>query len=133
MKVTLSIALVVATLFLTACVTPNSGERVVEAGARPTEAQATVAIMDYLRRTLKDSDSLKQFRIRSGPDIITWYQGRFYGGGNEQAWLVCYEYNAKNSYGGYVGVTTHGLVLRLNGDTATVVQVNWAATDRNCF
>jgi len=134
MKVTLGITLAVATLFLAACATPNSGQRVIEAGPRPNEAQATAAIMDYLQRTLKDPDSLKQFRIRSGPDTINWYRGLINGGGNEQAWLYCFEYNAKNSYGGYVGLKTDGFALRLYGDTASVVPVvNWALADRNCF
>lgn len=133
MKVTLGIALAVATLLLAACATSTSGESAIEAGPRPTEAQANAAIMNYLQRTLKDPDSIKQFRIRSGPDTITWYRGLINGGGNEQAWLVCFEYNAKNSYGGYVGLKIDGFALRLYGDTASVVPaVNWPLADRNC-
>ena len=134
MKVTLGSVLTISALFLTGCATPNTGERVIDAGPRPSEVQATAAVMDYLRGTLKDPDSIKQFNIRSGPETITWYRGLINGGGNEQAWLICFEYNAKNSYGGYVGLKTDGVALRLYGDTASVVPVvNWALADRRCF
>lgn len=134
MKVNSGIVLAISALFLTACATPNTGERVIDAGPQPSEAQAATAVMDYLRTTLKDPDSIKQFRIRSGPETITWYRGLINGGGNEQAWLICFEYNAKNSYGGYVGLKTDGVALRLYGDRASVVPwVNWGLADRRCF
>lgn len=135
MRKIVGMTLIIGALLLTACATPgtNTGQQVIEAGPRPSEAQATAAVMAYLRGTLKDPDSLKQFRIRSGPDLISWYRGLLYGGGHEQAWLVCFEYNAKNSYGGYVGIKVDGYALRLYGNTASVVPVvNWPLASRNC-
>ncbi len=123
-----------AALMLTACATPTTGRRMIDAGPRPTDAQASAAIKNYLQRALRDPDSLKQFKILSGPTLVTWYRGLLNGGGNEQAWLYCFEYNAKNAYGGYVGLKTDGFALRGYIDSVGVVpEVNWALADRNCF
>lgn len=120
-------------LLLGACVTPQTGQTVITAGPQPSEAQSITAIKKYLERELKDPDSLKQFRVTSGPEQISWYRGLVHGGGNAQGWLYCFEYNAKNSYGAYTGVKTDGVVLRMYGETAEVMPaVNWHIADRRC-
>lgn len=120
-------------LLLTGCATPYTGQKVADAGTAPTEDQSKKAVLDYLTSTLKDPDSLKQFRIVGQPMYMTWFRGLINGGGNESAWLVCFEYNAKNSYGGYVGVKTEGLAIRVYGDWPSVITgVNWAIADRGC-
>lgn len=113
---------------------PNtSSEIAINAGDAPTLAASEAAIKGYLSDTLKDPDSLKQFSIVSGPTYMTWYRGLLFGGGHDAAWLVCYEYNAKNSYGGYVGVKRDGNALRRTNDGAQVVPlVNWGMASRRC-
>ena len=56
------------------------------------------------------------------------------GGDHEEAWLVCFEYNAKNSYGAYVGLKTDGYAMRMNanGEAEIVTDVNWALADNRC-
>lgn len=122
-------------LFLVACATPTTGMTKIAAGDKPSIEAANRVIYDYLKSTLKDPDSLKSFRIYSDPVLISWYRGVLDGGGNEQGWLHCFEYNAKNSFGGYVGVKKDGYVLRTypDGDVYVVRHVNWALASAKCW
>lgn len=94
--------------------------------------QAKQKVLEHLYRSLKDPDSLKQFKVRS-VERMTW--SRSWDSDYEQAWLVCYEYNAKNSYGGYVGLKADGLPLRTfeGGGISVVPNVNWALTNSRCY
>ena len=48
-------------------------------------------------------------------------------------WLVCYELNAKNSYGGYVGLRTQGVVFHVNGGRLIPIkEVEWSSIDPAC-
>lgn len=89
-------------LTVTGCaITPVSEE---QAGPRPTNAEATVR--KYLAETLKDPDSLSQFEILRGPTPCKL------GFKVNSGWCVTYAYNAKNSFGGYVGRTLHNMVIQ---------------------
>lgn len=79
-------------------------------GVKPTEALAEQAVRRHLSGVLKDPDSLKQFRITS-LSSREWQETRWAPW--HAGWLICYEYNAKNSYGGYVGLKRAGLVIRV--------------------
>jgi hypothetical protein len=114
-RTTAASALCVLALLLAGCVSvpaykEGSWEIVTTAGESPTSEQAAAAVEAFLQRTLKDPDSLKQFRWLSGPTLATWSRGQ--AGSFDQGWVMCFEYNAKNSYGGYVGVTTDAGALR---------------------
>lgn len=103
------------------------------AGPKPTIQAVESSIMTFLAETLKDPDSIKQFKILSGPDLLTWHRGSYAGGGFETAWLVCYQLNAKNSFGAYVGVRTEGFAVQnQSGGLHTVSTINWSAADRHC-
>lgn len=119
---------------LAGCVTqPSTGEIAIQAGPAPTVEDSEQAVRAYLLNGLKDPDSLKQFRITGGPTYFTWYRGLVNGGGHDGAWLVCFEYNAKNSYGGYTGVKADGYALRISNSGAQVVPwVNWGLATRRC-
>ena len=98
-----------------ACVSldPYSQPVVVPAGSEPTEAQVEPLIRDYLSRVLKDPDSLKQFKVTYIQKTRYFIGAPIRHEGTAEGWLACFEYNAKNSYGGYVGVKTYGLVFRI--------------------
>lgn len=122
-----------ASLFGCASAPSPSEKLVIEAGDIPTLEASEVAVRAHLAETLKDPDSIKQFKVTSGPAYLTWYRGLVYGGGYDAAYLVCFEYNAKNSYGGYVGVKTDGYAVRKSRDGAWVVPVvNWGLASRRC-
>lgn len=120
----------VVSLSLCGCVAGPQGTVLQEEGLPPTLEQIQAVVMDDLQRTLRDPDSMKTFKIVSGPDVVTGITaGRAY----EKAWLACVEYNAKNAYGGYTGLKTHSYVLRFNdGDLTVISRVNWIGQDRNC-
>ncbi len=86
---------------LAACSTPGGGmlntNTPVDAGTAPTSYESTVR--NYLRANLKDPYSMMDLSISSpalGSCAVGVY-GPFWG------WRVEVSYNAKNSYGAYVG------------------------------
>jgi hypothetical protein len=120
-------------LLLASCAAPREGPpKLAEgAGEKPASDVAKKAVLEHLYRSLKDPDSVKQFQVRS-IERMTW--SRSWDGDYEQAWLVCFEYNAKNSYGGYVGLKSEGLPLRTfdGGGLSVVPNVNWSLTNSRC-
>jgi len=112
----LYIAWAVAALALTGCTvapvqrTPTAQE--LDPGPKPSPEDANAAVTAYLRESLKDPDSLKDYELKS---IVShnWGDGGrtgviFYNAG----WAACVSYNAKNSYGGYVGKSVHAYLVR---------------------
>jgi hypothetical protein len=112
----LHLALFVAVMTMTGCVVapiqriPTPQE--LDPGPKPTQEDANTAIKAHLREVLKDPDSIKDYELKS---IVshTWSDGGktgvvFYNAG----WAACASYNAKNSYGGYVGKSLHTYLVR---------------------
>ena len=69
-------------------------------------------ITNYLKRNLKDPDSLRDLKILTTPKKGALNYGAFVKGPtgksfSNQMWYVCAEYNAKNSFNGYVGIKTY--------------------------
>ena len=89
-------------------------------GPQPTPAMAEKAARDYLAQSLKDPDSLKQFQLR-GVRQQDWQETR--RDHWRSGWLVCFDYNAKNSYGGYVGVKRGGIVITAFREEPYVIYV----------
>lgn len=114
--------LIFATLALAGCVSlnPYEHELRVPAGPEPDRAQVDAAVRAHLAATLKDPDSLKQYELHSVRHT-RWMRGALNGGGSEEGWIACFSYNAKNSYGGYVGVKTDSLVFRSEYGEARVI------------
>lgn len=112
------------------CASIPTGQLIEPAGPEPTRAQADQVVIAALTRSLRDPDSLKQFSIQGEPQIVN---GLTAGRNIEQGWLVCFEYNAKNGYGGYAGLKKDGYILRLTEDEYVVIsQINWISMDRKC-
>lgn len=87
-------------------------------------------IRAHLARTLRDPDSMKAFRLVSGPDEMTATNGAY---NYERSWLVCAEYNAKNAYGGYTGLSAHSFPVRQHlGEWVVVSNTGWVATSLRC-
>lgn len=117
-------------IIIAGCATIPTGQIIEPAGPAPTRSQAEGVILSTLARTLRDPESLRQFAINGEPQIAN---GTTAGRNIEQGWLVCFEYNAKNGYGGYTGLKREGYILRLSGDEFFVVSpINWVAVDRHC-
>jgi hypothetical protein len=119
----------IGVLAIAGCATPTSGPDVMPAGPSPTVAQAEAEIRNVLGRLLKDPDSVKQFEMDGMPRYVSWYRGLINGGGHESAWLWCFSYNAKNSFGAYVGVKRDGIAMRVEGDRAVAVPLGAIRTN----
>lgn len=119
MKIKNGITVFLLAIVLSACAGQRGGNWVgantwEDAGVLPKDYEAK--IKNHLRDTLKDPDSLKQFKVSSpvkGACSIGIY-GDFYG------WVAEVTYNAKNSYGAYIGAQTlyywfnHGEITRIS-------------------
>lgn len=82
-------------------------------GPAPNYEDAKAQAKDAILQVLKDPDSA-QFRGAT-PLFKTLYNfGMGSIGNTEPLWALCYEVNAKNSYGGYAGFE-HWLVKFRNG------------------
>lgn len=100
-------------------------------GPAPSKAGAVMAVDRYLRQTLKDYDSMKNFSIVFGPEAMT---ATTVNNSFDEAWLMCAEYNAKNSYGAYTGLARHAVPMRLaaNSEVEIVSQAGWRMITPNC-
>ena len=100
---------ILTSALLTACATKPTP--IPTRGPMPTPEQYEPAVKRLLLSGLKDPDSLKQLRIAE-PQPTAWRDGIIHGSTPHAGWLICFEYNAKNSYGGYVGLKRDGYVFR---------------------
>ena len=99
MKITI---LILALVMLVGCATPPP-EKVaaLDYGELPADWQQLT--IDSYKRTLKDPDSAK-FYFERAPFKGYTRKFPFAGGGIDKAgWVIQFELNAKNSFGGYVG------------------------------
>lgn len=89
------------------------------------------AVDQYLRGSLKDYDSMKSFRVIFGPDAMT---ATTFNNNFDEAWLVCVEYNAKNSYGAYSGLQRQAVPMRIlpNGTIEIVPPSGWKMITPAC-
>lgn len=108
MRTTLLLAC--AAIMLGGCAAVSSTQVHNSAGIKPPDAFAEKMVRDYLAKSLKDPDSLKQFEV-TRIYLKRYPRGWINGGGFNEGWLVCYQYNAKNSYGAYVGLERRGMML----------------------
>ena len=106
-------AILISAAILGGCSAPKN-LTVVERGEKPDIQMSLLLVHTYLKRNLKDYDSMKDFSIINDeiyPIIATNLAYDF-----EQAWMLCVEYNSKNSYGAYVGLSQHGFPLKIDSD-----------------
>ena len=82
-------------------VTAEAVSPAIDAGKKPDDAD--LLIKQYLHSVLRDPDSLKDFSSTE-PRIGTYFVPVLQGGPkNVPAWYSCFNYNAKNGFGGYAG------------------------------
>jgi hypothetical protein len=85
----------------------GSAVSIQDAGSPPADAMA--AVQPFLNRHLKDPYSA-QVKILSGPTFIT--QSSSLLGPAVYGWGICFDVNARNSYGGYTGRQLMAIVWR---------------------
>jgi len=100
------------------------------AGPQPSESQARDAVIQDLKRTLKDPADFSRVRFLSGPHLVT---GTNFAKGREQAWLMCVVEGSANVRRGPLDLEVKPYLLRTQADAVEVVQVpNWAEFDNKC-
>jgi len=108
---------------LTGCADAPRNVYLEKRGPPPQLDQAVAVAHQTLKRTLKDYDSMKDFAVVGELAPIT---ATTLGWNFEEAWMLCVEFNAKNSYGGYTGIQERGFPLRAHGGELVVVhRTNW--------
>lgn len=100
--------LVFTSLLLTGCASTSKSPVNVNYGVEPVNNEQ--AVINQLKNELKDPDSVKILNITKPRRGYATY-----GFGKEEfGWHTEVKYNAKNSYGGYVGAKTRQYIY-LNG------------------
>ena len=99
-------------LCLSSCATAKNDKIITRAGQPPPAEFSEDYVLSLLANTLKDPESLKKFTI-APPRLLTMRRSFIDGGGLDEAWLICFRYNAKNSYGAYVGEKPGGVFFPL--------------------
>jgi hypothetical protein len=72
-------------------------------GPEPTNLE--VRVQRHLKEVLKDPYSVRDLEISPPVRASMWTGVVNYG--EVQTWSTCVRYNAKNSYGGYVGLRSY--------------------------
>jgi hypothetical protein len=100
------------------------------AGPQPTEDQARQAVIDELKRTLKNAVDFRRVRFLSGPHLIT---GISFADNREEAWQMCVIQGDANISRGSPDVEVKQYFLRNNNGTLKIVPaVNWKTYDSKC-
>ena len=100
------------------------------AGPQPTEDQARQAVIDELKRTLKDAADFKRVRFLSGPHLVT---GINFADNREEAWQMCVIQGDADISRGSPDVSVKQYFLRVkNGAPRVVPAVNWKTYDSKC-
>ena len=100
------------------------------AGPQPSQAQAREAVVQELRRTMKDPSDLRRVRFFSGPQLVT---GVNFADGREQAWLMCVVAGDGRLSRYSADLEVRPYLLRNRGGRLQLVsQGNWTGSDARC-
>ena len=101
------------------------------AGPLPLGASLRAALLKHLQKNDPTLDKRKPFKILSGPTLAT---GNTFGGGIEQAWLMCLLVNAEKIEPGPRGIEGKAIYLRRNpgGELVVVPVDNWQHSSPQC-
>ena len=94
--------------------TPPAPEQMLSAdyGPIPTDDQIKRGIKSYLETKLKDPDSALTKNISQPEKGFLTLSSIAEGSRYTYGWLVYFDVNAKNSYGGFVGYKKYSVVIR---------------------
>ena len=107
-------AIIICACVIAGCATVNQQEPEVISppGDLPEDLEGFVR--DYLQKTLKDPDSLRDLEFVGDPKIWTNLAFHRQSGlkRGDQVWVVEMKFNHKNQFGAYVGLGTHWIWIR---------------------
>lgn len=119
----LSTVAVVVVLILAGCAAVPRPEQMAAADYGPEPVNYEAAIHRHLHSALKDPESVRDLRI--APPMKGFFQ---YDGHSsiEYGWLSVVELNARNSFGGYAGLTAYLALLR-DGNVTQFVELRYTS------
>jgi hypothetical protein len=101
-----------------------------EAGPQPSESQARDAVIQDLKRTVKEPADFSRVRFLSGPHLVT---GTNFAKGREQAWLMCVVEGTANVRHAPLELEVKPYLLRARAGLLEVVQTaNWSDFENKC-
>jgi hypothetical protein len=101
-----------------------------EAGPQPNESQARDAVIQDLKRTVKEPADFSRVRFLSGPHLVT---GTNFAKGREQAWLMCVVEGTANARRAPLELEVKPYLLRTRAGLLEVVQAaNWSDFENKC-
>lgn len=100
--------------FLAGCVTAQTAQ----GNPGPFPEGYEKLVRSWLKANLKDPYSLRDLTIGRPVKENLW-RGLVFGG-NLPSWKLCTVYNAKNSFGAYIGIKSYAFYMRYN----EIVSVN---------
>lgn len=91
----------------------ENGQMIADTGPKPLNAEQQIST--YLERSLVDPYSVRSFSVEEPQRGLNFIAGAKH----EPAWYTCFEYNARNRMGGYVGLQRYVAYYR-NGQLVDV-------------
>lgn len=98
----------ILTLSLASCATKEFSPDI--AGKRPTDSETIAIVKDHITTTYMD-DNVKNLRIKKPIQGSVLKQYGLYNK-PESGWVICYQANGKNAFGGYTGVKQYTLGIQ---------------------
>ena len=100
------------------------------AGPQPTESQARDAVIEELKRTVKEAADFSRVRFMSGPHLVT---GTNFAQGREQAWLMCVVEGNASTRRGPLELDMKPYLLRTKDNRLQVIPTaNWSDFENKC-
>lgn len=99
-------------------------EQIKQSDAGPYPKKYERAVNEYLSSVLKDPSSLRNLSITK-PEKTAHQASVFMGGKLTYQYRSCVRYNAKNSYGGYVGMKAYTFYISHNSVFDVTTDCGW--------
>ena len=100
------------------------------AGPQPSENDARQAVLDELKKTIKEPADFSRVRFLSGPKLVT---GTNHAQGREQAWMMCVIEGNSSPRREPMEVALKLYLLRNNEKGVVVIaNPNWNEFDEKC-
>ena len=117
--------LILLTLTISSCVGVEPSTVIQQGGQKPTKEQTASYVKQYLDENLLDRESLRSLKIKEV------FAGRY--GWDDRGWVACYQYNAKNTMGGFGGLSRDTILIKKDGKfkDPTPMAESWATECEN--
>ncbi|MBS0187251.1 MAG: hypothetical protein JSS51_04230 [Planctomycetes bacterium] len=117
-------------LALTGCASRPTDDQLSKVDFGPPPANYKEKVTAYLRRNLKDPDSLKDLDVL--PPVKAFYRDNLYAS-NEYGWFSMVSFNAKNGFGGYGGKKEYFALFGPSGEISRWCPLEQVSMESGAF